>query len=262
VLLNSDTQILNEHWLECLVRSADEVPSVAAVACKMVSMKDPQTLGSVGGMGIPFWRGFVDVGRGELDTGQYSKKFTPFAFCGGAALILRSAFLAAGGLDEQFFLYSEDVDISWRLRLIGRKIAFAPDAVVAHFFSASFGGEEAPPVKLFYCHRNLLRSIMKNCGSSLKWALYNYLLFTLLIFLGFAIFEPRKAVAILRGLVWNLRYLRSTLVERKRVQNTRITDDQNLLKIMYPKITRYKPTEHARPRQVLDTLFARDRANI
>ena len=262
VLLNSDTQVLNERWLECLVRAADEAPSVAAVSCKMVSMQNPQTLASVGGMGIPYWRGFVDIGRGESDIGQYSTAFDPFAFCGGAALIRRSAFLAVGGLDEQFFLYSEDADISWRMRLIGRTIAFAPDAVVAHFFSASFGGAEVNPVKLFYCHRNLLRSIIKNCGSSLKWALRNYFLFTVLIFFGFSIFEPRKAIAILKGLAWNLKCLKSTLSERKRVQSSRVTDDQSLLRIMYPRLARHRPAEHARLRHILDTLFARDQSDM
>ena len=258
VLLNSDTQVLDEDWIDYLAKRVEEDPSVAAVACKMVSMQKPQILASVGGMGIPFWRGFVDIGRGEPDTGQYSSSFTPFAFCGGASLIRRSAFLSVGGLDERFFLYSEDVDISWRWRLIGRTIAFAPDAIVAHFFSASFGGVEVNPVKLFYCHRDLLRSIIKNCGSSLKWALANYFLFTVLILFGFSVFEPRKAVSVLKGLLWNLRFLRNTLAERNRVQSYRLTDDRNLLKIMYPKVTRFKQADHAQLRRVLDTLFARD----
>ena len=102
VLLNSDTEVLNEHWLQHLVSAADEDNGVAAVACKMVSMENHKILLSVGGMGIPFWRGFVDIGMGELDIGQYSAKFVPFAFCGGAALVRRRAFLEVGGFDDLF----------------------------------------------------------------------------------------------------------------------------------------------------------------
>ena len=185
VLLNSDTEILNEHWLEHLVSAADKDDQVAAVACKMVSMQDYQTLLSVGVMGIPFWRGFVDIGMGELDIHQYSEKFVPFAFCGGAALVRRQAFLEVGGFDDLFFLYLEDADISWRLRMIGRNVTFAPKAEVAHIFSATVGGVEVNETKLYFCHRNLLRSIVKNCGSSLRRALCSYFIFTLLILLGF-----------------------------------------------------------------------------
>ena len=73
VLLNNDTQVLNEAWLEHLVSVAERDNAVAAVACKMVSMRDHRVLDSVGGMGIPFWRGFVDIGKDEADEGQYGE---------------------------------------------------------------------------------------------------------------------------------------------------------------------------------------------
>jgi len=255
VLLNNDTQILNEAWLEHLVSVADRDNAVAAVACKIVSMRDHRILDSVGGMGIPFWRGFVDIGKGEADKGQYRESFEPFAFCGGAALIKKSALLEAGKLDGRFFLYFEDSDISWRFRLIGRRIGFAPGAGVAHFFSASFGGVEVSSEKLYYCHRNYLRSIVKNCGSSLIWALRNYLLFSVLLLFGFGIYEPRKAVAIFKALAWNLNNLQDTLVERKRVQSGRRVDDQALLKVMYPELPRYRSINHALLRHIIDVLF-------
>jgi GT2 family glycosyltransferase len=257
VLLNTDTQVLNENWLEHLMRVANRENAVAAVACKMVSMRDHGILDSVGSMGIPFWRGFVDIGRGEPDSGQYPEGFIPFAFCGGAALIKRSAFLDVGGFDGRFFLYFDDSDLSWRLRLIGRTIAFAPQARVAHFFSASFGGVEVEPVKLYYCHRNYLRSIVKNCGSSLTWALRNYLIYTISLLFGFAIFEPRKAVAVFKGLPWNLRNLPDTCAQRKRVQSRRTVDDPALLGTMYPALRRYQAEEHRRLRHIIDILFTR-----
>jgi len=83
LLLNNDTRILTPDWANLLVELAMEDPDIAAVACKMVSMDDHSRLDSVGGMGIPFWRGFVDIGRGECDTGQYDSGVEPLAFCGG-----------------------------------------------------------------------------------------------------------------------------------------------------------------------------------
>jgi len=101
VVLNSDTEVLNSSWVERLLDVARKDPKVVAVACKMVSMDDHSRLDSVGWMGIPFWRSFVDIGREEHDRGQYDHEgFEPFAFCGGAALIKRDIFMRLGGLME------------------------------------------------------------------------------------------------------------------------------------------------------------------
>jgi len=70
VLLNSDTEVLNSSWIKDLVDAAAKDPKVVAVACKMVSMEDHSRLDSAVGMGIPFWRGFVDIGREEHDRGS------------------------------------------------------------------------------------------------------------------------------------------------------------------------------------------------
>lgn len=53
---------------------------------------------------------------------------------GAAALIRRKAFEEAGGFDERlFFMYCEDVDLSWKLWLKGWKCVYEPAAVVQHF---------------------------------------------------------------------------------------------------------------------------------
>jgi hypothetical protein len=57
--------------------------------------------------------------------------------CGGNMLIRRLSFLAAGGFDESYFAYLEDVDLGWRLWSGGERVLFAPDAVVRHRSSAT-----------------------------------------------------------------------------------------------------------------------------
>jgi len=255
VFLNNDTEILNPNWIRSLVKIASADSRTAAVACKMVSMEHPEYLDSVGGMGIPYWRGFVDIGREEQDEGQYDvANFEPFSFCGGAALIKRSVFDEVGGFDEKFFMYSEDVDLSWRFRLLGYRIGFAPEAKVAHFFSGS-GAKIIDARKLFLCHRNLIRAILKNCGSSLGWALRNCFLFSLIDAVGFSMLEPRKAVAIAKSIVWNLLNFRDTYSLRLGIQKNRKKSEIEILTNMYPKIRRYQPAEHTTLRRILDAFF-------
>jgi hypothetical protein len=60
-----------------------------------------------------------------------------FFACGGNMLIRRESFLEAGGFDEAYFAYLEDVDLGWRLWSGGERIVFVPDAVVHHRSSAT-----------------------------------------------------------------------------------------------------------------------------
>jgi hypothetical protein len=255
VLLNNDTEVLSPDWIQSLLKVTAADAKIAAVGCKMVSMGQPDRLDSVGGMGIPFWRGFVDIGREERDEGQYDTEFEPFSFCGGAALIKRAVFDQAGGFDEKFFMYSEDVDLSWRFRLSGYHVAFAPEAKVAHFFSGSTGAKSVDARKLYLCHRNLLRAILKNCGSSLGWALRNYFLFSLIDAVGFSILEPKKAIAIAKAIFWNLLNLRDTYSRRSAIRTNRKANEKVVLTSMYPKVRRYQPAEHTTLRRILDTFF-------
>jgi len=256
VLLNTDTEVLNQDWIKRLVEVALSDRAMAAVACKMVSMEDRSHLDSVGGMGIPFWRGFVDIGRDELDRGQYDREgFEPFSFCGGAALIKRSIFMRLGGFDGRFFLYTEDVDLSWRVRLFGYRVGFAPRAKVAHYFSGSFKSKAVDALKLYYFHRNLLRSIIKNCGSSLSWALKNYFLFSLIIAAGLSILEPKKAVAVAKAILWNMVNLKDTYVWRLRIQASRKASEERVLEKMYPRLERYEPAERFGLWRILNILF-------
>jgi GT2 family glycosyltransferase len=257
LLLNSDTVVIDPNWVKHLLDTMTKKSNVVAVTCKMVSMSDHSTLDSVGGMGIPFWRGFVDIGREQHDNGQYdSEEFEPFSFCGGAALIRRDVFLKARGFDRKFFMYFEDADLSWRLRLVGYRIAFAPQAKVAHYFSGSVGTKAVDARRLYYCQRNLLRAILKNCGSSLRWALRNHSLMSLIFAAGFCLvfLEPMKAVAVVRAILWNLLNLSETYRSRLTIQASRTTSEKEILTRMYPMLPRYQPHRHDRFMRILNTL--------
>jgi len=166
--------------------------------------------------------------------------------------------MRAGGFDGKFFMYLEDVDLSWRLRLLGYRICFVHEAKVAHYSSGSVGSKSVDARRLYYCHRNLLRSILKNCGSSLGWALRNYLLFSLITILGFCIYEPVKAFAVSRAIEWNLRNFRDTYLKRLRIQTSRLENEADILAKMYPKLGRYQPAEHIHLRHILNILFEYD----
>jgi hypothetical protein len=78
--------------------------------------------------------GAVDARQAPI---EHPKAFDPDTWetdwvSGACCLVDAAAFAAVGGFDELFFLYAEDVDLSWRLRAIGRRLYYCPETFVMH----------------------------------------------------------------------------------------------------------------------------------
>jgi GT2 family glycosyltransferase len=101
----------------------------------------------------------------ELDRGQYQRPEEVFAFCGGAVCFRTEALREAGVFDDDFFLYYEDTDLSWRLRALGWSIRYQPSALVRHIHSAS--SVEWSPLFVFHTDRNRLLMLTKNARAGL-----------------------------------------------------------------------------------------------
>lgn len=164
VLLNSDVEV-TPHWLEPLIDYMDTHSDVAACQPKLLSFVDKtmfEYAGAAGGFidrfGYPFCRGrLFDIV--EADNGQYDTK-EEVLWATGACLLIRSTdYWKADGLDGRFFAHNEEIDLCWRLRIMGRKIVCLPDSVVYHL-----GGGTLPkgnPRKTFLNFRNNLTMLYK-----------------------------------------------------------------------------------------------------
>ncbi len=83
-------------------------------------------------------------------------------FASGAAMLVdREVFLSAGGFDEGYFAYFEDMDLGWRLWTLGERCVQAPMARVRHREHASEGLLPAGR-RLALLERNALLSVVKN----------------------------------------------------------------------------------------------------
>lgn len=156
VMLNNDTEV-EPGWLAALVRAAEAHPAAAAIASKMLLFERRDTLHNAGDLmgadGIPRNRGVWQVDRGQFD-----RDLTVFGGCGGGVAYRRAAWEQTGGFDERLFMYLEDVDLAWRLRLLGWEAVYAPDARLYHQLSATGGGVLAS----YYVGRNTLWVIAKD----------------------------------------------------------------------------------------------------
>jgi GT2 family glycosyltransferase len=155
-LLNNDTRVAPD-WLAELV-SAAQRHSAAAVAAKILSWNG-ETIDFAGGV-ISFIGHSWQVDSGEPATRSYEER-PLLAACAGSALFARTAFIDAGGFDEDFFAYFEDVDLGWRLNLSGERVVFAPAAVTYHRVHGT-SSRWAFSQRLRLLERNALAMIYKN----------------------------------------------------------------------------------------------------
>jgi GT2 family glycosyltransferase len=104
-----------------------------------------------------------DRGYGEAADARADPRGEVFGGC-GAALALRTAALREVGVfDDDYFLYYEDVDLSWRLRRAGWTVRYEPSSTVRHQHSASTG--RSSELHLFHDHRNRLLTLTRNASA-------------------------------------------------------------------------------------------------
>jgi N-acetylglucosaminyl-diphospho-decaprenol L-rhamnosyltransferase len=134
VLVNNDT-ICEPRFLErLLVPLADD--GVAMVAGVLLQHDRPRLVDSAGielDVTLRSW----DVGWNAPPDGLPGAE--PVGPCGGAAAYRTDAFRSAGGFDETFFAYWEDVDLALRLRLAGHRCVRAADARALHKHGQTLG---------------------------------------------------------------------------------------------------------------------------
>ncbi len=80
--------------------------------------------------------GLAEARQAPLEHPKYYDPVTgETSWCSGACVMVRAKALRSigGGFDSTFFMYAEDVDLSWRMWLHGWKCVYVPEAVVEHF---------------------------------------------------------------------------------------------------------------------------------
>ncbi len=157
VLLNNDTRV-EPTWLAELV-SAAERHQAHCVASRILDW-DGSRIDFIGGL-VSFIGHSWQQDAGEPAAGrEYPERPLLFA-CAGSMLISREAYLDAGGFDQDFFAYFEDVDLGWRLSLLGYKTVLAPRAVTYHRLHGT-ASRIAFAQRLRLYERNALSMLFKN----------------------------------------------------------------------------------------------------
>lgn len=239
VLLNFDTEV-EPNWLDQAIELFQSNSRIAAVQPKLRALQRKEFFeyaGASGGFidryGYPFARGRI-MAELEQDSGQYDDA-RPVHWASGAALIVRrSTYLECGGLDDDFFLHMEELDLCWRYWLFGYECWVAPLGVVYHFSGAALSAERL--AKMYYNHRNSLVMMIKNYGA--RRLLCYFPVRMLLDFLTMLAAplrkEPKRSWAIVMAYGYLLRNIFHIFSKRKHVQSRRTVADSKLDAVIFP----------------------------
>jgi GT2 family glycosyltransferase len=239
VLLNFDVEV-EPGWLDQAVELLTAEPRLAAVQPKLRSLQRRDFFEYSGGSGgfidrygYPFVRGRVFEAI-EPDTGQYDD-VVPIFWATGAALVTRkSAYVEAGGLDADFFMHMEELDLCWRYWLLGHEVKVAPRGIVFHWAGAALSAERFH--KMYFNHRNGLVMMLKNYSpKSLLCYLPGRLAQDWITVIA-SLFrrEPKRAAAVLAAHAYVLGRWPSICAKRRRVQRMRKVRDRELARVIYP----------------------------
>ena len=235
-LLNPDAFPAQE-WLETLLRAAELHPDCASFASQLRRADEPALLDGAGDVyhvsGLSWRREYLN----PVKDGARDGPSEVFSACAAAALYRRDAFLEVGGLDEDYFVFYCDTDLTFRLRLRGYRCLYVPDAVVHHVGSATTGA--ASDFTLYHTHRNLVWTFAKD----MPWPLLLlYLPQHLLLNLGSIVLHSRRGQArpVLAAKRDAVRGLPALIRKRRQVQSRRRVEALTLWRLM------------ARGRSVLD----------
>jgi GT2 family glycosyltransferase len=154
--LNNDMKV-DKHWLTELMAAAEstQAPCIGSVLMDWDGNHIQMAHGRINWFG----KGF------EEQQTLSGEPYLVFFACGGAMMIRRDVFISSGGFDDDFFMIYEDVDLGWRLWLLGHRVVIAPKSRVYHLGHASLKQEDYAR-KAVYLERNSLATLYKNLDES------------------------------------------------------------------------------------------------
>lgn len=143
VLLNNDTEVINDTWLREMVSLAVQ-PQTGAVGALLLFPDGTVQHGGVV-LGINNWAGHAHKnypGDSPGHAGRLALASEFSAVTGACLAVRRTTYVAEGGLDEQLSVACNDVDFCLRLRERGYRNIFTPFAQLYHHESASRGSDQ------------------------------------------------------------------------------------------------------------------------
>jgi len=219
LFLNNDLY-LDERCVEKMVDMV-EGEGVGAIVPKILYFDNKNRINSFGnlinylGLACPKYIDEKDKATMEVEE----------TACGGIFLIRKNLFEEVGGFDQEFFMYHEDHDLSWRIRLRGKKLMVNPKAVMYHKYHFSKN-----PKKFYYSEKNRLQLLLKNYQLKTLLLIFPALILVELAELCFAL-TTKWFILKIKSYFEIVLLLPAILRKRRVIQSLRRVDDREITRL-------------------------------
>ena len=238
LFLNNDT-VHNKDWIEPLVERMKSDEGIGAVQPKILNYFNRDTFDYAGGAGgeldilvFPFARGRIFLTM-EKDVGQYDDTGRIFWASGTAFMVRKKMFFEAEKFDEMFFAHQEEIDLQWRIKLMGYRIEANPASVVYHKNAVTLPMHSFR--KNYFNHRNSLFMLLTNYSLPMAVYLFPFRLALELAAVVYAAFllDLEHLGAIFKSLFWIFVHPVAIVRKRKAVKRLRKIRDREMVNHFY-----------------------------
>ncbi len=167
LILNNDTVIRDPDFLNVIVETAEKYNCAGITAPIVYDYADPEIIQNAG------VRINLFMGRARPIKIADPKIVRSDAVHGCAFLVKRGVYEAIGGLDDQFYLYWEEIDYCLRVNQAGYQIILTPETRIFHKSGRTIGGRGFSYTYYFFRNRLLL---LRKHGCWYHWIVLSLLL--------------------------------------------------------------------------------------
>jgi GT2 family glycosyltransferase len=211
-LLNNDTEIV-KGCIETLIVELKNDDKIGLLSPLILYDDDRSVIQYAGYTPLNYLTARnSQIGQFEKNIGQFDGITKETGFCHGAAVICRRVFLDKAGLmDENYFLYYEELDWCEKFKRIGKTINFTGKTQIFHKESITVGKDSA--IKTYFMTRNRMLFIRKNTS------VLNTIIFTIYYAL---LASPKTIISlrnkgrkdlvkwVIKGLMWNFTHQKNS----------------------------------------------------
>ena len=162
VMFHNNDAIVRPGWSAALCRALESTTDTVIAGGLTLFLREPSRVNSAG-IRIAISGAATDIGFARLASEMDLTERDVAGVSGVSMAVQRRWFEAAGGFDEDYFMYFEDADLCLRAWVEGYRVRFTPDAVVLHAFGAT-SGDRTSELRHYYGSRNRLLTVAKSFG--------------------------------------------------------------------------------------------------
>ncbi len=230
--------IVDKNWLKEMVATIESDAQIGVVGSKILNYdgKSIQEYGSnIDKTGYPMSYLYLESASQNLP-----KIMEVFYVSGCSMLFRKKVFEEVGMFDEKFYIYKDDLDLCWRMKLYGYKTVTNFNSVLCHLSGVTQGGAtvlektikySTTPRKRYFGEKNTLRMLLKNYSAKsllLVLPFYFLIIFAEVAYLTFK-HQFKMYPVFLQVFWWNILNLPDTVKERRRIQRARKVPDRLIM---------------------------------